>query len=243
MIAPKFLSKTELLEIPVPPQTETYVPVPCELIIDYVEGLVKEKQFLTYESEFMVSRSGQQQRLRFFFSTESDPDFVQELCVVNSYDKSIAFRSASGASVYICTNGSMLGDVKMYSKHTGDILDDLTEFLKGTSDNMRKDLEKLQGMYDFGKDVLIDDFDKARILGTCFLNDALTSSQLNFIKEQMKESQYDYGVAEDTFWHFYQICTLSLNTTNPTDYFERRKFVEAIFYKLYETYSLSADLF
>lgn len=92
--------RSTVLSQAVPAQTESYTPISCQLIFETVDRLAKEMNLVIVKEEFLLHGNGQKQRLRFFFGIP-DSEFVRELVVINSYDKSIALRAASGTSVFV----------------------------------------------------------------------------------------------------------------------------------------------
>lgn len=100
MIKPKlYTDRSVVLSVPVPEKTESYTPVPCSLIFDTVDKLANEFSLTLCGEQHLLSARGKSQRLRFFFS--KGEEFTKELVVINSYDKSIALRAASGTSVFV----------------------------------------------------------------------------------------------------------------------------------------------
>lgn len=212
----------------VPQQTETYTPISCQLIFNTIDRLAKEMNLSITSEEFLLHGSGQKQRLRFFFGVP-DSEFIRELVIINSYDKSIALRAASGTSVFICSNGAILGDIKIYRKHTGTIDEELENFLRDCFTNMLEIYEYAQETKDKYADIYLTAEEIGSVLGRLFYEYGyLSSSQLNIVKREFEKPSFSYGVDENCLWQFYQHLTYALNNESADDYLENRRGIQEV---------------
>lgn len=228
MIKPKLVSdRATVLAQNVPVRTESYTPVSCQLIFDTVDKLSEEFKLLLTREEFLLSNRGQQQRLRFFFGTD---EFTKELVVLNSYDKSLALRAASGTNVFICSNGVMIGDIKIYKRHVSTVDEQVEEFLRECFQEMQENLEYMQHTKLAYSSIEITKSFIGETLGKLFYElEYLGSSQLNIVKKQFEKPSYDYGVSPMSLWAFYQHVTYSLTYESANNYLEIRRGIQEYF--------------
>lgn len=229
-----FHDRATVLAQVVPAQTESYTPVSCQLIFKTVDQLVKEMNLTIIKEEFLLHGNGQKQRLRFFFGVPNS-EFVRELVIINSYDKSIALRAASGVTVIVCSNGTILGDIKIYRKHTGTVDEEVENFLRDCFVNMLEIYQYAQETKDRYSNVHVDANDIGTILGRLFYEYGyLSSSQLNIVKNQFENPSFDYGVDENSLWAFYQHLTYALTREPANDYLENRRGIQEVIANFYQ---------
>jgi hypothetical protein len=120
----------QLRNIPVPPQTDSYMPIGHGELLDMVMAKLSENNITVTQQKNAVWRHGQR-----FFSvmqvthTEiSSPDMGLMLGVRNSLDKSLPVGLISGFSVFACSNGVFTGSEQNISrKHTTFLFSDLMD--------------------------------------------------------------------------------------------------------------------
>lgn len=228
MIKPKLFSdRNSVLKVPVPPKTESYTPISCQLIFETIDNLSKEFNINLTQEEFLLSSGGRQQRLRFFFGSG---EFVKELVVLNSYDKSIALRAASGTNVFICSNGVMVGDIKIYKRHVSNVDDQIEDFLRECFQEMEENIDYIRHIKVSYSNFLLDRESISNILGQLFFKlNLLSTTQLNTIKREYEKPSYDYGTDPLSMWTLYQHVTFSMRYETALNYLETRRSIQKYF--------------
>src|SRR6056297_3648375 len=118
----------DLKEVPLPEQTDSYKPVGhYDLAMNLAEiarDLLKDFDYV--KSQYGLARNGNQ-----MFGIHTYQDHSTELGLSigfrNSYDKSMSVGIAVGASVFVCENLCMTGDITIMRKHTQNVWNDLEE--------------------------------------------------------------------------------------------------------------------
>ena len=229
--------RASILAVPVPAETETYTPVPASLIFNTIDRLCTEFSVNIQSEEFFCGAEGERQRLRFFFNIPNS-EFVRELVVINSYNKTIALRAASGTSVFVCSNGMVLGDIKIYRKHTGTIDEEVEQFLRECFVDMMNIYQHAEATKQAYSDIIITKQEVAHILGECFFEyEYLTSSQLNIVKKEFEKPSFNYGVDPNSLWQFYNHLTYALQKEDPGDYLNTRIGIQKMIAEFYERVS------
>lgn len=226
-------NRANVLAIPVPEQTETYTPVSAQLIFQTIDEVCEELGLVISEEEFLLHGNGERQRMRFFFNVPGS-DFTKELVLISSYDKSIALRAASGTSVFVCKNGTILGDIKIYRKHTGTVDEELKQFLIDSLLNMQEIYQYAEESRDKYKSIILSKEDISLVLGQCFFEfEYLSSTQLNIVKKEFDKPSFDYKSDPMSMWSFYNHLTLAVNGESPSDYLENRRGIQELIVNLY----------
>ena len=116
----------ELISIPLPQKTRTYQPVPHEqlstMLLQMVASIFPD---FTYEkSHFGLAADGNKM---FGIHTFRSVDSALGLSIGfrNSYDRSMSVGIAVGASVFVCDNMVISGDITVLRKHTSNVIRDM----------------------------------------------------------------------------------------------------------------------
>jgi hypothetical protein len=145
--APVRIERDELKQIPVPSGTHSWRPVPHTVILDEVEGQLKDHGTCITGEEFTVTHGGS--RL-FGVLRVTAPDaplgIVQAVGLRNAHDQAFAAGIASGMQVLVCSNLSFAGDVVFKRRHTVNVMRDLPGMVQGAVECLRGlwDRQKLQ---------------------------------------------------------------------------------------------------
>jgi hypothetical protein len=215
----------ELDLIPVPEQTRTYRPVPhphAELV-----------RFIRKVGDDMLTTRGYEHRLdqygvaaegrRFFGISTYTPEDGGDLglCIGyrNSYDKSMSVGVALGASVFICDNLALSGEITILRKHTKGVWEALQEMAITSIYRAGTRFRQVQADAQALKALPLERQQGYRLLGGLFGEDVLSVRQLVKAAEQ-----WDKPVHEDfqprNAWSLYNACTEALKTSNPMSIME-----------------------
>lgn len=127
-------TREEVFAVPVPPATDTYVPLPYESFVSRIQKQLTVEGIRIKEERLALSSNGQRlfglMELAMPGSAHHDYGFV--LGLRNSYDKSFSSAVCVGASVFVCDNLSFRGEITFARKHTANMLRDLTWLIMET---------------------------------------------------------------------------------------------------------------
>ena len=138
----------------------------------------------------------------------------------NSYDKSTRFQCAVGAYVKVCSNGMVAGDMMNYSrKHTGSANMDIRNQISNQIKNAEKYYARIIKDKDVMKTMDMCIKTQSELVGRLFIDeDLLDTQQVSCIKKEIDKPSYDYGVANDSTWAFYNHVTHALKKAHPRDW-------------------------
>jgi hypothetical protein len=216
-----------LLSIPVPEKTETYSPVPHRVLINEVTEKLKNKGLDIVNKNYWSNNDGRQMIGTYGIESD-DSDLHMMLAFRNSYDKSMAVGFAAGAQVMICSNGMITGDLVVYRKHTGDVLEEVHDYIIDGINMLEGNFKKLKADKDLLEIIPLNDRQQAEILGRLYVEkEIITSTQLNIVKHELVKSANFVG---KNAWCLYNNVTEALKTSHVTnalqDHIELHEFFE-----------------
>lgn len=207
----------KIKEIPLPAKTDSYSPVAHADIIESVYEQLDKANLVVKSSNVKFARNGQQ--MIGTMAIESyDSEMGFKIALRNSYDKSMSVGFASGGNVWVCSNGSISGDIKLVRKHTGLVNQEIKLKIIESINAFEPALEELIVDREKLKTVELSKRLQAELVGRMFLEqDIITSTQINIIKREMDFSEH---FKDNTLWSLYNWTTESLKQSHPSSYIE-----------------------
>jgi hypothetical protein len=221
----------QLKEIPLPDETASYKPVAhYDLALNLAEvasGLLHEHTL--EKSQYGIARDGRQLFGVHTFKSDND-SMGLSIGFRNSYDKSMSVGIAVGASVFVCDNLALTGEVTVMRKHTTNVWHDLEEMAITTiyrsKSNFHRILEDAEDM----KYEPVDDDLAYRQLGLLYGRGVVTPRQIPVVKKEWLEPSYpDFEPRNQ--WSFYNAVTEALKSTPPTKIMEKHLELHSIMMK------------
>src|SRR5262245_2432996 len=120
----------DLSAVPLPPSTDSYVPVPYRRLIEEVKLQLPRFGLSVSREEYGLAREGRQ-----MFGVLScrngrpDADYCLAIGLRSSYDRSLSVGLVAGSRVFCCDNLAFSGDVQAARKHTVHVLRDLPDMV------------------------------------------------------------------------------------------------------------------
>lgn len=124
----------DLRAVPVPPETESYYPVPYARFLEEVKLHVPRFGLEIASEQFALAREGAQMFgvLTCQASTPApwgNGDFALAIGLRNSYDRSLPVGLVAGTRVFCCDNLAFSGEVAMARRHTVNVFRDLPDLI------------------------------------------------------------------------------------------------------------------
>lgn len=128
----------DVMAVPVPKQTDTYMPVPHGQVIEYVETELADMlpEFTLQKNVYGLSANGQALFGMVTFSN-SDTYMGPSIAFRNSYNKTTSLGFAFGSQVFICANGMFNGDILVAKKHTLNVWDSVRALVQSSLHRVR----------------------------------------------------------------------------------------------------------
>lgn len=217
----KTMTEAELRAVPVPAKTDSYSPVPHGEIIDQVKEQLYAKNIPTKSWSFKTNSKGTQ--VIGLVDTAGHKEFDFRIAFRNSYDKSMSVAFVAGASVMICSNGMIVGDVEFIRKHTGSVLQELKSKIQITAQQQYETMKKVEAQSNRMKSIMLDKTATAELCGRFFMEqDIINSTQLNIIKKELDNPSYQ-EFSNNSLWSLYNHTTHALKESHPLNYMDSHK--------------------
>jgi len=214
----------EVASVPLPKQTNTYIPVPYENLVlntrKIADRLLNEYSFV--KDQFALS-GGENKDQRMFAVLQyeaNNSEMGYAIGIRSSYDKSMSNGFCAGAQIFVCDNLMFRGEVTYMRKHTKNVWNDIEEktmttLYRGMDNfqNLSKDSEQMKER-DVSNDIA------GSFLGRLFINGDMTPRQLQKAKQQWFKPIHE-EFEPNTLWSLYNACTESLKTTPPNKILEK----------------------
>ena len=211
----------DLRNIPLPEETPTYKPVSH---FDLAKNLAEVSGTLLrdYElerSQYGLAREGAQLFGVHTYRNGSD-SMGLSIGFRNSYDKSMSVGIAIGASVFVCDNLALTGEIAIARKHTSNVWQDLEELsittIYRSQHNFHRiveDAQIMQGQH-------LSDDDAYRLTGLMYGHGIITPRQIPIVRKEWLTPSHD-EFEDRNLWNFYQAVTEALKGSPPNKIMER----------------------
>jgi hypothetical protein len=209
-----------LTKAPVPESTETYTAIPHTMLHELTYKIAEKLGLEVAKVEFKSNKKGTQVIATYYFESE-DGEFGGMFAWRNSYDKSKTLALLSGSYVFICGNGMTIGTHNFTKRHVGDLDEELEavmeEQMQKTFNEVSKTQRFKEALLEVG-DLTLDEI--GLHIGTLFLRDTLSSSQLMIFKDELENPTYDYGAGKMDAYTIYNHITFAIKQEHPSSSFE-----------------------
>ena len=217
-----YCSLEDLKQVPLPRETRTYKPVShFDLAVNL--GEVSNGLLRGYEldkTQYGLAREGNQ-----MFGLHTYRNGVSSemgLCIGfrNSYDKSMSVGIAIGASVFVCDNLSLTGDIAIMRKHTQNVWNDLEELTITTIFRSQHNFHRIVEDAEEMRSHYLSNDNAYRLLGLLYGNGVVTPRQIPTVKKEWLNPSYD-EFSDRNVWSFYNCVTEALKTAPPNKIMEK----------------------
>jgi len=216
------MKEQELFSIPVPKPTTSYAPVANENVVNEIKTQIDKLGLIITNQNYQSAQQGNIVTGIYDIQSNSS-EFNYRVGFQNSYNKQRPLSFVGGTSVFICTNGMVLGDTIFMRRHTGSIVQEMRHHIKEAFHNLSKELEYSVNISRKMKSIELDPTATAELCGRLFMEqEIISSSQMNIIKSQLKNP--DYAEFTDlTLWSLYNHTTHALKSTHAYEYNQKHK--------------------
>jgi hypothetical protein len=226
-----FYTEQDLRNIPLPNHGGRYAVVSHGDVINSVKIRLAAAGFTVKSTQYRSTLDGQVAQGVYHLDYANDPDMGMMFAWSNSYNKTMRFKCAVGAYVFICGNGVVRGDMGSYSrKHSGTALQDVIAEIDQQIALARQHYDTLLNDKQMLKNVKLSARDKGRILGQLFANDEiLTLTQVGIVKRELDKPSHNYNADVDSAWTMYNHITLALKESHPATFMKDHQRVHGYF--------------
>jgi len=200
-----------------------YSPILHKQVIDTIDEYLYKNNISVRGKEFLTASNGQRVIGKYNIAYP-DSEMGYMINFRNSLDGSMSFAIVSGANTWICSNGSIYGDVSAYkSKHVGnnniEMLNQIQFACERIDETMQLQIKRREQM----KQIQVNKKQISEIAGRLFLNDQIiTATQLGILKKEIENPTYNYK-ADGSVWQLYQNLTFATKDTTPISWHKTHK--------------------
>ena len=208
--ATAILNETKLSEvksIPLPEQTETYMPVAHADLVKYVETDLNEMlpEYKLQKNTYALGNSGQYLFGMASFSN-GDAYMGPSIAYRNSYNKDFSVGFAFGAQVFVCANGMFEGDILVAKKHTLNVWDSVRQVMTDELGRVQESYTTMQSDVQALREVKISDGDAWKALGVLRGKNILTARTFEKAIKEWANPLYEEH-QDGTALQLYNACT------------------------------------
>jgi hypothetical protein len=210
------VTKEQLVPCQVTYTGNNYSAITHKQVIETIGEYLYKNNFRPKGEIYLAGSNGQRAIGRIGFDIGEDIECGYELSWKNSLDGSMSFGICSGMKTFICSNGSIYGDISAYKrKHSGnaneEILFQIEKAISLIDETVKIHTERKRLM----KEKEITHRTVAELIGRLHIEENIISStQLGIIKKELENPSYNY-CCNGSVWEFYQHCTHAIKETAP----------------------------
>lgn len=230
-----FETENYLRSAALPSHGKSYTVISHGAVIDEARTQLAAAGFVIKKELYKATLTGDVAQGMYHLESGNDPEMGLMFVWSNSYNKTMAFKCAIGAHVFICSNGMVSGDLGTYRRrHSGTALTDVTTFMQEQIADASKYYDKLVHDKQMLKDVHLSQRQKGTILGRLFAEDEiLTLTQVGIVKRELDKPTFNYSSNPDSAWDMYNHITLALKDSHPMKYLSNHQRVHEFFVNEY----------
>jgi len=215
----KQANRKELDLVPVPEATASYQPVSHYGLANKLLTITQDLLigFELMSESYGLAREGAQLFGLLQFKNGSDMSLA--IGFRNSYDKSMSVGLACGASVFVCDNLALSGEISVMRKHTRNVWVELEEKAISTCYRASHTYKQIVDDATALKQIEYTDDRAYSDLGILYGHDIVSPRQLTVaVKEWRKPQHAEFEPR--TAWSLYNAVTESLKTSPPQEVME-----------------------
>lgn len=216
--------ENKIINAEIPARTSTYTPTSHGSIIKRIEDMCEDNNMSIINRSYQTNSDYTKVTGKYTLNLKDD-DMGCMIAFQNSYDKTLSVKFAVGASVFICSNGMVVGEHTFKRKHTGTSDFDLNYFISDSIKASVNNFNQVVELRDDMKQVIVSDKVLNELIGELFIkDDILRTEQLTFIRNEYNNPTYNYGVDKNNLWNIYNLFTDSIERkSHPSLYFTQHK--------------------
>lgn len=205
-----FANINEVLSVPVPDQTESYLPVSNKHLIDSVKDHLNSNGMTVCNEQYELSKNGLQMFGSMSISTNNtDSVMVKEFGFRNSYDKTLPVGFVSGSKVLVCSNLMFKGDIILMRKHTLNVYGDFEKLLTQAVSGINTQFSSILNEYEKMNRIPVSDTEAAHLTGEMYFKNKIKDTHVSIIRKEWNDTYKN-----KTAWDFCQCTTEALKKHN-----------------------------
>ncbi len=220
----QLVNLAELDLIKVPAKTDSYEPVSHYHLADKMKTMSQDllTDYAIKNEQYALARDGNQMFAILNFSKNGNTEMGLSVAFRNSYDKSMSLGIALGASVFVCDNLAMSGDIAIMRKHTKNVWSGLEDMAIGNLYKAGKHFNKVIESAERLKALPMNDTQAYQLLGILYGHAVVSVRQMPVVVDNwLKPPHEDFRPRNQ--WSFFNAVTEALKTCPPISTMEKHR--------------------
>ncbi len=217
------VTKADLDLVPLPEATDSYLPVSHYHLADKLLTISQDllTDYVLVGEQYALARQGNQLFAILNFKRDHS-ELGLSVAFRNSHDQSMSIGLAIGASVFICDNLALNGEIAVMKKHTKNVWNALEDLAISTLYRAGKNFQKVIADADRMKTIPINNRNAFELMGYLFGQDIISPRQLTTVKDEwLKPSHQEFQPRNK--WSFFNAVTEALKSCPPVSIMEKHK--------------------
>lgn len=217
------MTRADLDLVPLPQETDSYLPVGHYHLADKLLTISQDllTDYILVREHYALARQGNQLFALLNFKKDHN-EFGLSVAFRNSYDRSMSIGLAIGASVFICDNLALSGDVAVMKKHTKNAWNALEDLAISNLYRAGKSFQKVIADADRLRAIPMEDREAFELMGYLFGLNIVSSRQIATVKEEWLKPSYEEFQPRNK-WSFFNAVTEALKSCPPVSIMEKHK--------------------
>lgn len=215
------VEKEALDLVPMPEQTDSYVPVSHYELANTLTTIGQDilTDYALIGENYALARQGQQLFAVLKFQKDNS-EMALSVGFRNSYDRSMSIGICMGASVFVCDNLALTGDIAIMKKHTKNVWQDLEDIVISTLYRSGKTFDQIVEDSEALKSRQFNDDNAFKTLGLLFGKGILSPRQLPVVRDNWLKPAHEEFQPRNA-WSFYNSCTEAMKNVAPLQIMEK----------------------
>jgi len=217
----ELVTKDQLDLVKLPEATESYQPVSHYHLADKMLTISQDilRDYALVGENYAIARQGNQMFAVLKFKKDQT-DMALSIAFRNSYDRSMAVGIAIGASVFVCDNLALSGEIVVMRKHTKNVWTELEDTAIATLYKSQHRFQQIAADAESLKGRTLDDDGAFERMGLLYGHDIISPRQLTVLRDEwMKPSHAQFQARN--YWSFYNAATNALKSCPPVTVMEK----------------------
>ena len=200
-----------------------YSPITHKEIIETLGEHLYKNNFTIKSEKYLAASNGQMAIGRVQLAYP-DSEIGYEISWKNALNGMMSFGICSGSYTFICSNGSVYGDITSYkSKHFGERNLEMLQQIEYACNRMEETMKLHIQRRDRMKEIEMNKRQISEIAGRLHIEqDIITTTQLGILKKEIENPSFNYK-SPGSLWEFYSNCTCSTREANPLTWHKTHK--------------------
>lgn len=217
----ELVAREQLDLIRLPEATDSYIPVSHYHLADKLLNISTDilRDYVLIGEQYAVARQGNQLFALLKFQRE-ESEMALSIAFRNSYDRSMSLGIAIGATVFVCDNLALQGDIVIMRKHTKNVWNELEDLSISTLYKAGKRFEQIQADSQLLKRQRVQDDDAFALMGMLYGYGIVSPRQVTVLKDEWLQPSHE-EFAPRNMWSFFNATTECLKSCPPVSIMEK----------------------